>query len=163
MIVETSRFGPVEVEDGLAITFSSGILGFPGYRDYVLIQPSEGSYFYWLQAIEDPTLAFVVADPSDFIPTYRVSLRPEQMQDLELNSLEEAQVFVIVNKREETLTGNLQGPLVINVTTRTGTQLVLSDRRYTTCVPLVEMRRPVEAMVASGTSEVSERTPAVVA
>ena len=87
MIVETSRFGPVEVEDGLAITFSSGILGFPGYRDYVLIQPSEGSYFYWLQAIEDPTLAFVVADPSDFIPTYRVSLRPEQMQDLEFSLL----------------------------------------------------------------------------
>jgi len=148
MIVETSRFGPVEVEDRLAITFPSGILGFPKCRDYVLIQAAEESCFYWLQSIEDPTLAFIVTDPSEFVPTYRVPLRPEQMQDLALGSLEEAQVFVIVNKRDEALTGNLQGPLVINVKTRTGIQLVLSDRRYTTRVPLVEVPRPVAALTA---------------
>ena len=148
MIVETSRFGPVEIDDRLAITFPNGILGFPSCKDYVLIQPSEESYFYWLHATEDPELAFIVTDPSYFVPTYRVPLRSEQMQDLALNSLDEAQVFVIVNKRGEALTGNLQGPLVVNAATRTGTQLVLSDRRYTTRVPLVELRRPVEALTA---------------
>ena len=37
MIVQTSRFGTVEVDDGRVITFGRGILGFPQYKSYVLI------------------------------------------------------------------------------------------------------------------------------
>jgi len=148
MIVETSRFGQIEVDDRMAIRFPKGILGFPKFTQYVLIQPLQDSYFYWLHATEDPSLAFIVTDPSHFVPTYRVSLGVEQMQALALTSLEKVQVLVIVNKRDHVLTGNLQGPLAINVATGSGTQLVLSDRRYTTRVPLIELRRPVEALTA---------------
>ena len=70
------------------------------------------------------------------------------MEELGIASISEAEVFVIVNKHGETLTGNLQGPLVINVTQRAGKQLVLSDRRFTTRVPLVELTERVEAMSA---------------
>jgi hypothetical protein len=52
-------------------------------------------------------------------------------------------VFVIVNKVDDLLTGNLQGPLVVNVETRQARQLVLSDRRYSTRHPL--MRVPAQA------------------
>jgi len=41
-------------------------------------------------------------------------------------------VFVIVNKVGDELTGNLQGPLVINTKSRVGEQLVLADKRWTT-------------------------------
>ncbi len=68
------------------------------------------------------------------------------MRELGLESLDDAQVFVIVNKRDSVLTGNLQGPLVIHVNNRTGEQLVLSDRRFTTRVPLMELGSTVEAM-----------------
>jgi flagellar assembly factor FliW len=57
-----------------------------------------------------------------------------------------AQVFTIVNKVDNILTGNLQGPLVINVETREGKQLVLSDRRYSTRHPLMNLSRPQEAV-----------------
>ena len=66
-------------------------------------------------------------------------VHPQQLADLGIDSLDEAQVLVIVNKQRGTLTGNLQGPLVINLHSREGQQLVLSDRRYTTRVPLVEL------------------------
>jgi flagellar assembly factor FliW len=42
----------------------------------------------------------------------------------------------------------LQGPLVVNVQERKGVQLVLSDKRFTTRVPLVELPSQVEAMSA---------------
>lgn len=148
MTVNTSRFGPVEVDDSRVITFPKGILGFPKYTKYVLIQPGADSYFYWLQSTQTPDLAFVVTDPSLFISTYRVPLRPEQMEAMGLGSLDEAEVFVIVNKRGSTLTGNLQGPLVISVTRREGEQLVLSDQRFTTRVPLMELGSTVQAMSA---------------
>ena len=70
------------------------------------------------------------------------------MEEMGIGSLDEAEVLVIVNKRDNMLTGNLQGPLVINTTRCTGQQLVLSDRRFTTRVPLVELREPLEAMSA---------------
>lgn len=139
MQITTSRFGDLEVDETRLITFPKGLLGFPKYRQYVLLEAGEDSYFWWLQSTEMPELAFVVTDPSYFVPTYRVPLRAEQCQEMGIDSLEEAQVFVIVNKRDDVLTGNLQGPLVIHLHHRVGEQLVLSDRRYTTRVPLIEL------------------------
>ena len=146
MIVDTTRFGQVEVDEQRLITFPKGILGFPQYKRYVLLEPAPDSYFYWLQCTETPDLAFVVTDPSLFVSSYKVPIKPEQMDELGITSPEEAQVLVIVNKRENVLTGNLQGPLVIHLHTRVGEQLVLSDRRFTTRVPLMELSTQVPAM-----------------
>ena len=137
MIVDTTRFGPVEVDPDRVITFAKGLLGFARYRQYVLLQPTEDGYFYWLQSVEAPELAFVVTDPSLFVAEYAVSLKPEQMQQMQLLRIEEAQEFVIANRHDGVLTGNLLGPLVINTRTCRGWQLVLSDRRFDTRVPLI--------------------------
>ncbi|MEM6553704.1 MAG: flagellar assembly protein FliW, partial [Planctomycetota bacterium] len=59
MIIKTSRFGEVEVDDNRVIRFERGVLGFPKYKDYVLIDGGEESYFWWLQSVEVPDLAFV--------------------------------------------------------------------------------------------------------
>lgn len=132
MIIETSRFGPMDVDEQRLITFEQGILGFPDHHDYALIQAGEGSGFFWLQAVDRPDLAFVVCDPRLFVADYSVPIRQEDLADLAVAGPEEAQVFVIVNKLDDLLTGNLQGPLVIGVKRRLGRQLVLSDKRYTT-------------------------------
>ena len=69
-------------------------------------------------------------------------IKADQMEVLGLGSLDAVQVFVIVNKHDEMLTGHLQGPLVVQVHKRQGEQLVLSDKRFTTRVPLVEIAAP---------------------
>ncbi len=148
MIVNTSRFGQVEVSDERVLTFPKGLLGFPRFKQYVVLESGDDSYFYWLQSVDAPDLAFVVTDPSHFVPTYRVPIKADQMHELNIESVDQAQVFVIVNKRDNMLTGNLQGPLVISVANKFGEQLVLSDRRYTTRVPLIELTSAVEAMSA---------------
>ena len=98
--------------------------------------------------LESPELAFVLTDPRLFVSDYRVVLRPEQLAELGLETLDDAEVLVIVNKRGDWLTGNLLGPLVIHSTHRTGRQIVLSDRRYDTRVPLVELTPAVAAASA---------------
>lgn len=148
MILKTTRFGEVEVDENRIITFPNGLLGFPKYTQYVLIQPSEDSLFYWMQSIQAEDLAFIVTDPSLFVSSYKVPLKQDQMDGLGIRTMEDAQVFVIVNKRDNMLTGNLQGPLVVHVDQLIGAQLVLSDRRFTTRVPLVELDANVEAVSA---------------
>lgn len=139
MQVRTTRFGTVEIADDRVITFPRGLLGFSEHRRFCLLEPAEDSAFFWLQSVDDPTLAFVVTDPSFFVPEYSVPIRAEQMSELGMSKLEDAQVFVIVNKVDATLTGNLQGPLVINTLTRSGEQFVLAEKRWNTRHPLVSL------------------------
>jgi flagellar assembly factor FliW len=77
-----------------------------------------------------------------------VQIRPEQMASLALKDLADAQVFVIVNKVDQTLTGNLQGPLVVNTLTRQGEQMVLAEKKWTTRHPLLKVNAASEAASA---------------
>ena len=132
MDVRTTRFGVIDVAEERIITFAKGLLGFPEHRRFCLLEPGEDACFFWLQSLDDPSLAFVVTDPALFVPEYSVPIRPEQMRELGLAKLDDAQVFVIVNKVEENLTGNLQGPLVVNTLSRTAEQVVLAEKRWST-------------------------------
>ena len=141
MLVHTSRFGAVEVAAASVITFARGILGFPQYKRYVLIQPDEDATFYWLQSVDAADLAFVVTDPLLFVPDYQVPLREETRSELALSDLSEASVLVIVNKVGDTLTANLQGPLVIHAVTRAAIQVVISEKKYQTRHPILQLQR----------------------
>ncbi len=146
MIVDTSRFGPLEVDEQRLLRFPKGILGFPDEQEYALIQTAEDSGFYWLQAVHRADLAFVVCDPRLFVSDYVVPVKLEDLSQIGLSDPSSAQVFTIVNKVDNMLTGNLQGPLVVNVDTREGRQLVLSDRRYSTRHPLMNLSEKQEVV-----------------
>lgn len=148
MDVRTTRFGVIQIQDDRVITFPAGLLGFGGRTQFCLLEPGEDACFFWLQSLDDPALAFVVTDPSLFVPEYSVPIRAEQMESLSLVKLEDAQVFVIVNKVDGQLTGNLQGPLVVNTMTRTGEQMVLAEKRWTTRHPLMRVGQPAARATA---------------
>ncbi|RMH12918.1 MAG: flagellar assembly protein FliW [Planctomycetota bacterium] len=139
MEVPTSRFGVIEVAEDRVITFPKGLLGFPDCTRYCLLEPGEDACFFWLQSLDRKDLAFVVTDPSFFVRDYTVPIRQDQAESIGIGKLEDAQVFVIVNKVDDQLTGNLQGPLVIDTIGRRGEQLVLADKRWTTREPLVRV------------------------
>ena len=137
MLIETTRFGPIEVDESKIMTFKDGLLGFPKHRRYALIQTAPDPAFFWMQAVEDANLAFVVCDPLLFVPDYQVPIRKDDLTTLGLQNLHGCQVLVIVNKVNGELTANLLGPLLIGAHSLQGKQLVLSDRRYGTRHPLV--------------------------
>src|SRR4051812_10059698 len=122
MEIETTRFGRLEVDEERIIVCPEGLLGFPSKKRWALIQSGEDNYFFWLQAVDEPSLAFVVTDPAFFRPEYRVGLEPMRTEDLAAltyslrieGSLANAQVFVICNRSDEMLTANYAGPLIVN-------------------------------------------------
>ncbi len=142
MIITTSRFGQLEVDPDRLITFDDGILGFPKHKQYALVQTGEGSGFYWLQSVESQDLAFVVCDPRLFVADYQAPVKLDDLESIGLDDPENAQIFTIVNKVGDLLTGNFQGPLVVNVVSRRAKQLVLSDKRYSTRHPLMRIPKP---------------------
>jgi len=148
MNVQTTRFGVVDLDERRIITFPAGLLGFSSYKSFALLQPDDEGVFFWLQSLESPELAFVVTDPTMWVSGYEASIRREQMDELGLDKLENAQVFVIVNKYGQSLTANLQGPLVINLLNQKAMQLVLADKRWTTRQEIVQVTEPVQAVSA---------------
>ncbi|QOJ01784.1 MAG: flagellar assembly protein FliW [Phycisphaeraceae bacterium] len=139
MEVRTTRFGTIEIAGDRVIDFPKGLLGFSTSRRFCLLEPGNDSAFFWLQSLDDPSLAFVVTDPSMFVEGYNVAIKADQMSEMGLDRLEDAQVFVIVNKIDQSLTGNLQGPLVINTLNRRGEQIVLAEKRWTTRHELMKL------------------------
>lgn len=139
MEVRTTRFGVIDIAEDRVITFPEGLLGFSDRTGFCLLQPGDDACFFWLQSLDDPNLAFVVTDPTFFEQDYSVPIRPEQMNGLNIQKLEDAQVFVIVNKIDDQLTGNFQGPLIINTLDKLGEQIVLSDKKWTTRHPLMRV------------------------
>ena len=149
MQVRTTRFGTIEIAEDRVITFPKGLLGFAEFKRYCLLEPADDACFFWLQSLDDPSLAFVVTDPSFFVQEYSVPIRDDQMMELKLPKLEDAQVFVIVNKIDQSLTGNLQGPLVVNTLTRSAEQFVLAEKRWTTRHPLMHLGEPARRTAVS--------------
>ncbi len=139
MQIQTTRFGMVEIDDQRIMNFPKGMVGFPNCQRFALIQTNDEGVFFWMQSLDRPELAFVVCDPRTFVPDYRVPVKLEELELIGLEAPEDAQVLVIVNKVDDMLTGNLQGPLVINARNLTGKQLVLSDKRYTTRQPFMQL------------------------
>ena len=143
MDIQTTRFGVISVEDERIMTFSQGLLGFPEHTRFALIQTGEENYFFWLQSVDDPNLAFVVTDPGIFFKDYDVPVRDETRQDLQLDDDACLQVFVICNKVGEWLTGNLLGPIVVNAQNRLAQQVVLTEKKWTTRQPLLRLQAEV--------------------
>src|SRR4051812_30964455 len=145
--IQSTRFGTLVVDEERIINFPNGLLGFPDHKRFALIQTGEENYFFWLQSVDEPNLAFVVADPAIFFKGYEVPLRDETRQELRLGDEEGAervlQVFVICNKVGEWLTGNLLGPLVVNAGNRLAQQVVLTEKKWTTRQPLLRLESEV--------------------
>lgn len=142
MEVRTTRFGNLEIAPERVIRFPKGLLGFESYTQFCLLQPNDDACFFWLQSLDDPALAFVVTDPVLFVPEFAVPIREEQAESLGLARLEDAQIFVIVNKISNKLTANMQGPLVVNTVGRVAEQFVLAEKKWTTRHELLTLEEP---------------------
>ena len=140
MEIESTRFGRLSVDEERVITFPAGLLGFPEHTQFALIQTGEENYFFWLQSVDEPNLAFVVTDPTIFFKDYNVPVREETWQDLKLEDEAYVQCFVICNKVGDWLTGNLLGPIVANASNRLATQVVLTEKKWTTRQPLLKLQ-----------------------
>lgn len=134
MQIETTRFGTIEVSDSSVLNMTEGLLGFEHCTKYVLLEDQPEAAFKWLQAVDDPSIAFVLINPSDFFKDYEVELNDEEADSLGLTDPSEAVMFttVTLTNCDSTISTNLAGPIIVNLSTLKARQVVLQDDRYST-------------------------------
>jgi flagellar assembly factor FliW len=128
----TTRFGSVEIDDDRIIEMPDGMLGF-AERRFILLSPDNNGRFFWFQSVDNPALAFVVTDPTAFVPGYEVTLTPDEYDRLKLDQ-ESAEIILLVvttiPREAKDITINLQGPIVVNPEKMTAKQIVLENGKY---------------------------------
>ena len=116
MNIKTTRFGRLDIEGKRVIHFPDGLLGFPEYKNYFIIEHKPGSPFSWLQSVDVPGLAFVMTDPFLVKTDYLEDLSHEERRNFSSEEASTIVVFVLVTilpGEVEKMTINLLGPLVI--------------------------------------------------
>ncbi len=122
--IRHARFGKLEVCAEEVISFP-GLPGFPAARRFIVRQHDRGSAFGWFISCDVPDLAFAVADPRDYAPSYSPELAPRELRSIEYRDGDELQILVIATLRKGQIALNLAGPLVINARNRLGVQAIL--------------------------------------
>lgn len=134
MQINTLRFGTIEIDKSEIIIVPEGIIGFPDIKRYVILDMGKDTPFKLFQAVDEPTVGFVIIDPILFKPDYKVKIRKEDLYSLSAENLNEIVTAVIVTIPEDLykMTANLRGPLLINLKSRLARQLVLADDTHNT-------------------------------
>ena len=133
MNIETTRFGKIQIKKSDIIWMVREPLGFDGLKRYTIVAIEGQEPFKWLQAVDEPSLAFLIIDPLFFKPDYIVEVNPKDISLLGTENPEDVNMFVLVtipNGQPAKMSANLQGPLIINRKTMCGAQLVLAESGY---------------------------------
>jgi len=127
--VVSRRFGTFEVPESAILHFGQGLVGLPGHRRYVIVEHRPGSPFKWMLSLDDPELAFAVANPGELVAGYQPPLALAAR--LLGVPAEELALFVIVTIPPDPtrMTVNLMAPVVVDLRTRQARQIVLDDPR----------------------------------
>lgn len=140
-VVESRRFGRLELPLDRILFFPQGLYAFEHLRHFALLDIRDaGSPLKWLQSFDDGDIAFLVAPPAQLISGYKPEIPRQEIAPLGLNDPKEAVLLAILtvpgNPRE--MTANLQAPLVLNPETRVGRQVVLPGDRYSLRHPVFQ-------------------------
>ena len=129
MVVQTGRFGPIEISTDEIISIPSGILGFADEQNFCLVDSGDDTLILWLQSLSNPHLAFPVLEPKVFKNDYVVRLSAAELRELKLNSIKDAAVFTILTipSPMTEMTANLKAPVVINTQQKVAKQVVLQE------------------------------------
>lgn len=132
MLVNSQRFGPLEISETKIISMARPILGFEKLARFCLIQRDEFRPFLWMQSVEDPAVAFIVVSPSLFYGDYSIEINPNEISELEPISPDLIETYVIASIPDDwkQMSINLQGPILINTANNKAKQLVLMNSEY---------------------------------
>lgn len=135
MKVETTRFGTIEVNDDKLLEFPWGIPGFESIKRYVLLEYKDGP-FQWLQAVDEPSLAFVVCPPEAIGVQYKIPR--EKLEPLETTNPNEVIILNLVSfdREKEIIRFHLRSPLLFNVETRKAYQWTMDKDEVKNCIIL---------------------------
>jgi len=131
--LKTKTMGEVVIDEKQVFDFPEGLLGFDYIKKFVLLDTEDpSSPLKWLQAYDEPDLAFIVIRPADFMNQYELVISQNDLNIVQTKKTDDLIVFAIVTipSNPADMTANLQGPVIINPEKRIGKQAIILTDSY---------------------------------
>lgn len=139
MIINTVRFGEIEIDEDRIFDFKLPIIGFGELRKFIILDTSSDSFFKWLQSTEDPSLAFPIISVFSMNVDYPINIPDEVVEKLDITKVEDLLVMNIASIPQDNPHGttiNLLAPLIFNLEKQVAGQVILSGSGYDISFPL---------------------------
>ncbi|MFJ7752887.1 flagellar assembly protein FliW [Peribacillus muralis] len=146
MNVQTKFHGEIELVTEEIYRFESGLPGFLEEKQFCLLTLDDTPFFV-LQSTKTKEIAFIVTNPFDVFPDYEVKLTDEVLELLQIKTEQDVLTFVILTISDpfNETTANLQAPVIINGSKKSGKQYILTGTDYRTKHKLFEPPAEQEA------------------
>lgn len=132
-----TRFGEIEYSPEQTLLFPEGLIGFEQLRRFVVMPNRKEGPLFWIQSVEDPAVAFVLTDPTNFFLDYRVAPDGRECQKLGIGLGEECFVLSVVTVQpDRTITLNLAAPILFSPANNLALQVILENSTYKSRHPL---------------------------
>ena len=131
--LETKHFGEISYNPERIIVFPEGIPGFPESKQYLLMSENEEEdTFFWLQSVDEGDVAFTLMDVYKVLPDYDPKVEEEQILDLGEVDGSPLLVYniVVIPEYTRNMRVNLRAPVVINLNTGLGRQVICENDEY---------------------------------
>lgn len=140
MILESARFGEIEIDDKKIITFPHGIPGLESATRYALIRHDKTNPISWLQAVDDPYVSLPVVEPFLVLPDYEFNISDADAGELSVNKRDDLHIVnvVVIPEKLENMTVNLAAPILINIRMNLGKQIIFDRKNYQVQYPAFE-------------------------
>ena len=130
-LMESVNTSLVVENSQLKVTLAEGLIGCEMWREFVLEAPHDLAPLMYLHSLDQADLTFIVTHPRYILPLYHVDLSESDKKVLGNPTPAELATVVIVNSARrgegQVVTANLLGPIMINLTTGSGRQVIQPD------------------------------------
>ena len=136
MRIDTTDFGPQDINPETIIDFPKGMPGFEDNIRFKLFNEENAKQVFHLQSVTDPTVAFSVVDPAGLNVFYEITLSDEELALLETEDPDEIGILVFTyrnssvnddQKQTPGLSFSFINPLILNLEGKKGLMKALSN------------------------------------
>ncbi len=140
MFIETERFGNFELKDSKVIDFPLGIPGFEELHKFIILEIGETKPLYWLHSTENKYISLPVLIPFNFVEDYFIQIRDNEMEELNIENKNDLLIVNVVVIPEDVtkMTVNLAAPIIINVRSGIGKQIIIDASDLPIRYPIYE-------------------------
>ena len=131
-----TRFGEVEYDPDNLLHFPGGLIGLPNLRHFIVMPNKKNGPLFWIQSIDDPEIAFILTEPSNFFLDYHLSPEESERKNLKIDDEDDFFILSVVTvPPDQKLTVNLAAPIIFAPKTNRAMQVILESSPYSSKTP----------------------------
>ncbi len=132
-----TRFGEIDYDPANLLHFPAGMIGFPTLHDFVVMPNKKQGPLFWIQSVDDPQIAFVLTDPTNFFLDYGIIPDKSERAYLHINAEEKCFILSVVTvPPDQNITVNLAAPIIFASSSNRAIQVILEDSSFKSKTPL---------------------------